>query len=419
MILTREVEIKLGNGNTKYYEDKGYEIPRKKDKWRQITVPRGTKIKVKVEDLSNNNSSKINVKCDNCNKIVYNIRWINYNKCQKDGIYFCRDCNMKLFGIKKTKQTKLKQSGCIAETHPDLVKYFVNKEDSYNYSFGSSERIPLHCPDCGHEKKIIISDLNHHGFSCPICSKDGYSYPEKLLTFILSNLNIKFETQKSFKWSNKKKYDFYIPSSNMIIETHGLQHYENIYRPLQKEQENDKFKEQLAKENGIEYYVILDCRKSELEWIKENIIKSELLNLLNFNKDDIDWIECHKSSLKNLIKTACQLWNNGIKSVKEISKELKISSSTITRYLKQGAELGWCNYDPKEEMRKKNILRRRPVICLTTNEIFASLKEAKEKYNIKSSLISSSGNKKSIGKHPITGEKLRWAYYNKDELKIS
>ena len=54
-----------------------------------------------------------------------------------------------------------------------------------------------------------------------------------------------------------------------------------------------------------------------------------------------------------------------------------------------------------------------PVICLTTNEIFKSVKEASNKYNIHQSHICHccKNQRKSAGKHPITGEKLKWAYH--------
>lgn len=63
---------------------------------------------------------------------------------------------------------------------------------------------------------------------------------------------------------------------------------------------------------------------------------------------------------------------------------------------------------------KNNPLARK-VICITTNEMFDTLKEGAEKYNIKS--VSHITNcckreRKSCGKHPITGEKLVWMYYD-------
>lgn len=53
------------------------------------------------------------------------------------------------------------------------------------------------------------------------------------------------------------------------------------------------------------------------------------------------------------------------------------------------------------------------VICLTTGEIFDSGKEAIEKYNCSGLYLCLTGRIKSSGRHPMTGEKLEWDYYNK------
>ena len=56
--------------------------------------------------------------------------------------------------------------------------------------------------------------------------------------------------------------------------------------------------------------------------------------------------------------------------------------------------------------------RSMKVKCITTGEIFKSITEASEKYNIVRQNISSccKGKYKSAGKHPITGEKLIWEF---------
>ena len=75
--------------------------------------------------------------------------------------------------------------------------------------------------------------------------------------------------------------------------------------------------------------------------------------------------------------------------------------------------------ESKKKMSKarsgKNNPLARKVICVTTNEIFDTLKEGADKYNIKSSSHITNcckGDRKSCGKHPITGEPLRWKYYD-------
>lgn len=52
------------------------------------------------------------------------------------------------------------------------------------------------------------------------------------------------------------------------------------------------------------------------------------------------------------------------------------------------------------------------VKCITTNEIFTTIKEASEKYNIfeQNIIACCKGKRKSAGKHPITKEKLVWEY---------
>jgi hypothetical protein len=95
---------------------------------------------------------------------------------------------------------------------------------------------------------------------------------------------------------------------------------------------------------------------------------------------------------------------------------MKMSKSTIIRYLKQGVKLNWCDYNPKIALTHKEYQYKK-VICLNTNEIFNSQIEASNKYNIKKTSISACcrnyGYYKSAGKHPITGERLKWMYYDK------
>ena len=80
--------------------------------------------------------------------------------------------------------------------------------------------------------------------------------------------------------------------------------------------------------------------------------------------------------------------------------------------------LEWCtneynrNYGTRNERAAKALNRK--VICITTGEIFNSMREARERFNIKSmSSISEccNGKRKSAGKDTVTKEKLIWRYY--------
>ena len=293
--------------------------------------------------------------------------------------YRCNKCGVELWSIESALLGKRKQ-GCsccagktivkgindIATTNPEMIKYFVDIEDIYTHSYCSGEKVLCKCPICGFKKEIIISSLYSQGFSCPQCS-DGISYPEKVMNNLLNKLNINFiyqYTKTNTKWCGKYKYDFYFELNNekYIIETHGLQHYKNgsfnNYCSLERQQENDKNKKELALKNGIkeENYIVIDCRKSELEWIKNNIINSKLNEIFYLN--NIDWIKIGQNSEKSLVKEVCNYWylhneinNEGLRT-SDLSKIFKVNAGTVMNYLKKGTELGWCNYNAREELLK-------------------------------------------------------------------
>lgn len=80
--------------------------------------------------------------------------------------------------------------------------------------------------------------------------------------------------------------------------------------------------------------------------------------------------------------------------------------------------LEWCTneYNHNYGTRNKRAAQKKSVKvrCITTGEIFEAVKDARDKYDIKGmSTISEccTGKRKSAGKHPITGKKLEWEYY--------
>lgn len=232
----------------------------------------------------------------------------------------------------------------------------VSEEDAKKYTFRSSKKIEVICPHCGNKKKCRIDSIHkNHSIGC-ICS-DKQSYPEKLMYSILKQLNIEFETQYSPKWIEGKRYDFYIPKLNTIIETHGLQHYEytGLKRSLEEEKENDKIKNEIALNNGINNYIIIDCRKSELDWIKNNIFNSKLNSLLDLN--NIDWNVCEYFACNsNLIKEACNYKSeNPNMTTTQIGNIMGYDLKTIRRWLKRGNSLGWCVYDAQKEKGRRLI----------------------------------------------------------------
>jgi len=514
MLISKEVEVKLGGINIKHFENKGYELPTYIGSKKKICVKKGEVIKVKVKDLNKGSHALVDVKCDceDCeNPFLKPMTYNTYNKFLKeDGKYYCKNCALKLYGTENYRKTRLKNSisfydwcyenlskekadrimerwdyeknikngevlnpqdigfssngfnkkgywfkcldhpeheselkninnftcgeksldcikcSTISVTHPQYIVYLVNKEDACKYTYGSSENISMICPNCGYKKETNIVTLINQGFACPRCSS-GKSFPEKFMFNFLEQLfNNDFQTQlsrKTFEWCNNFRYDFYVDIVDCIIETHGLQHYECGFeriksskkhtKTLKEIQENDKIKEKLAKDNGIINYIVLDCRYSKLEWIKNSILHSKLNDL--FDLSLIDWNKCYEYTCNSLVKIACDHWSNGIRNINQIANIIKINRNTIIEYLKRGVELGWCNYNAKEEstnnlkMMHKNSCKK--IICITTGEIFNSMKDAEVKYDINNIYFCCKGRCEYVGKLP-NGTKLKWMYYD-------
>ena len=230
--------------------------------------------------------------------------------------------------------------GCslIVNARPDLIDYLVNKEDANKYTYGSHTKIQLKCKDCGFEKSMTPHELSVDGFGCPVCS-DGRSFPEKFIRSVFEQLSLKFVYQldkQYFKWCANKKYDFYLPEHNCIVEIHGGQHY-NVHNnfgvlQLQDVQKNDLLKRQMAQDNGIDKYIIINASKSELQYLKQSITNalSDLFDLTN-----IDWIQCNRAATHSYIIDVYNFYVQNLDmDKKEMAKKLNISYKTLTTYIR-------------------------------------------------------------------------------------
>lgn len=106
-------------------------------------------------------------------------------------------------------------------------------------------------------------------------------------------------------------------------------------------------------------------------------------------------------------------------------KEIKKAPSDITKYnycsrdcqnkhyKKRFKDKNNPNYGNTGKVSGSNNGRARKVVCITTNEVFECMKDGADKYKTKNNYIGQccKGKQKSAGKHPETGEKLVWQYY--------
>lgn len=285
---------------------------------------------------------------------VFVTRQMNPHRKDRLGHYVCwKDitkelegkCTLHLFGLNHHKHRNVQQGvNDIATVAPWMIPWFKDPNVPYTHTVTSKHKVDFICPYCGMEvKNKIISNVCHYNkVVCPNCG-DGISYPERFLSNLLTICGVDFEFHKIFLWSNGREYDFYIKPLNMIIETHGKQHYTNTWSsgadkkyamPIQ---DNDVYKEELASAHGIKHYVILDCQKSDYMYIENSIKSSILVDYFDFS--NIDWRDIGVKSSKSIFMNVIESYLAGICREDTIDM-FKISDYTYHRYLRKAKKLG-------------------------------------------------------------------------------
>ena len=169
MLKTKEVEVSTNGKNIKYYENKGYHIPKYFNaKKKKMCTNQIGKIKVKVDDLPQSSTVKVDVECDCCNKNI-NITYDNYLQCVKEnGIYYCRECTPLYYH-------KSFYDWCIENNHQDyldLWDYELNDKTPKTIVAGSSHYVYFKCPRRIHESsKKKLSTIVKHEYKNGICDK--------------------------------------------------------------------------------------------------------------------------------------------------------------------------------------------------------------------------------------------------------
>lgn len=222
-----------------------------------------------------------------------------------------------------------------------MQQYLADPMDAYKYCYSSNKYINTKCPVCGHIDKMIVSNMYYRGFRCAICDSN-ISFPNRLMRSILTQLSIDFipevGSRHGFDWMGKYLYDFWIQDTNgknILIEMDGGFHR------YEEQKKIDIIKTKLAITNGFDV-VRIDCMYQDydkFEYIKNKIINSALSGVLPLKK--IDWDVCLSDAQKNIFLQVCKMYDSG-DSIEDISIEMKLSRTTIHKYIKQGYSIGVC-----------------------------------------------------------------------------
>lgn len=242
----------------------------------------------------------------------------------------------------------------ITTLRPDIASLFLRPEEANLYRVNSNKHVDMVCPNCNSILRKTPNSVANKGFICPNCS-DRISYPEKFFASFLSQQGVTFYrhvSKRSLYWADKYIYDFYIPTYGLIVETHGIQHYDslNMFGMTSEQQAKiDANKRELALRNGIAVYVELDCRYSNMSYIRDSIQQSELMQI--FSNNMVDYSMCAIQASSSLLPLVCADYEADHRiSFKELGNKYGLSKKAIRRLLDSGTSAGLCKYDGNERM---------------------------------------------------------------------
>ena len=205
-----------------------------------------------------------------------------YNGARRNLVIIC-----KIHGeFNQTPDSHLVGSGCLkcgiierANKQSITLDEFLSRShkihgDTYDYSkvelINARTKVKIICRIHG----SFFQDPEHHilrKHGCPRCVNKR----EGQLAITLSELGI---VHRQYKIENKR-YDFYLPEYNIIIERDGEQHYKGFLQDERKtlsldyQIENDRIKTELAKRHGFNI-----CRIPY--WLSEEDERKEIQNIL-------------------------------------------------------------------------------------------------------------------------------------------
>ncbi len=328
---------------------------------------------VKPLDIYKNNHDPMNFEC-----LIDGHIWATEPKHILNG-HGCPVCKGRIIGPAPGFKNSI-----FASEYRYYFAQYLTEEQMKSYMPNTHKKIEVLCPRCNKTKYINPKELLHTGLCC-ICG-DGQSFPNKFVYNVLHQLNLNAQPEFTPSWAHGKRYDEYLIDYNIIIENHGMQHYQECSftnKTLQEEQFNDRCKRELAEKQNIKY-IVLDCRYSSMEYIKQSIMHSPLPKILSFNENDIDWSQADKYASDSLLIESAKLFTSGL-SVKEISLLLKIRRDKVSKYLNKATQLGLCNYEGK--FMAKKVLSK-GVYCIELDMVFSSLSDAARYTNQSPSNIS-------------------------------
>ena len=138
----------------------------------------------------------------------------------------------------------------------------------------------------------------------------------------------------------------------------------------------------------------INSDKSEKDYLRNEILNSSLNDIYNLGQ--IDYNEAEKFAIKNICYEICKYYDyHKNYTCTDLSSVFGLCTDTIYRYLRKGAENGFCTFDGRSNSINalKSNRRTRPVVQLNKNmevlKIYNSILDASTETKVNYSSIGS------------------------------
>ena len=345
-LISTKAEIVLVGRNIKYYENLGYEMPRRVTKDGYYRVKFGQKMIVNVCDLPPQSNVLVKVKCDHCG-CEYDIKYCTYSKYNRDGKIYCRLCALHLFNSGENNNrwnpNKTDEERETQREYPEYILFSKKVKARDNYlcqvcKNAEHKNLEVHHLDGYDWCKEKRTDVTNGITLCENCHKNFHAIYGKG-----NNTKDQFEEWIGYTLDGLKDYDSKLPTKRLIICLDNMEIYNGA--------------DDASLKTGLNKSSIYACCRHHK--------KNKTVGGLHFM-----WLDEYQTMTNE-----------------EVQEYIKRMDTRMYSY--------------------------RKIICISTNEIFNSAKDAYTKYNIsRSFLMDACHNRTTYAGRLEDGTPLLWMFYD-------
>jgi len=161
----------------------------------------------------------------------------------------------------------------------------------------------FNCNKCNNSFESSLGHVTNSGTWCPWCVNKTEDKLNQILILKYPSLITQFK-QDWCKRIRNLPFDFCIPEYKIIIELDGRQHFQQVsnWSNPEEQQDNDKFKEKCANDNGYSVIRLLqeDVYNDTYDWFHE--LSEKIQIILNSNSIQNIYL-CKNNEYTNYVNT--------------------------------------------------------------------------------------------------------------------